>query len=425
MIKKVLNSDVIRNIGMLMTGTLIVQLINFLSTPILSRLYSPADFGVFGTVLSIATIISVSASLKYDQAQVLELNDTNANALFYLSLFLLFITCLGTVIFLFFFDIKELIPTLEINPYWIVPIAFMNGLFSIFQFRLNRQEEYKLFSSSVIVQRVIVITVQLLLGVVIASVVSLLIGQLLGFLLSVVFIFFLSQQIPPHTNINLLTLKSVARKYKQFPLYSAPQNIVNSASQNLPLLLLGYYFGMEVVGSYWFAMKIIQLPVSMVGNSVRQVILKKLTISKTNLEKSYLLLKRATLLLFIISIPIFILFALWGETLFAFVFGNEWALAGETSQWMILWAITMLINPPASSALIVWNKQHLALILNVVFFIFGMLAIAVGGFYGDYIISVAAYSCVGASINIVLIIGTLLAFKARVSNNEQILIKEN
>src|SRR5699024_11633658 len=49
---------------------------------------------------------------------------------------------------------------------------------------------------------------------------------------------------------NNLSLKQLAKKHRDFPLYRAPEELFNTISQNLPILLLTSLFGPASAGFY-------------------------------------------------------------------------------------------------------------------------------------------------------------------------------
>ena len=74
-------SDFIQNVVKLMTGTIIVQLVTFLSQPIITRLYNPHNYGIFATIQAIIILPAYLSSLCYDRAIVVAKNDFESLAL--------------------------------------------------------------------------------------------------------------------------------------------------------------------------------------------------------------------------------------------------------------------------------------------------------------------------------------------------------
>ena len=71
-------SGFVKNVTTLVTGTAIAQFINILSTPLLTRIYSPEEFAVFQIFYSTAAIFSVIATLRYELAIMAPENEEEA-----------------------------------------------------------------------------------------------------------------------------------------------------------------------------------------------------------------------------------------------------------------------------------------------------------------------------------------------------------
>ena len=68
---KVKTSVFFRNIFVVMAGTGIAQIISLRLAPVLSRLFTPSDFGIAGSFEAIASIIAAGVTLEYSQAIML------------------------------------------------------------------------------------------------------------------------------------------------------------------------------------------------------------------------------------------------------------------------------------------------------------------------------------------------------------------
>ena len=79
--KTLLKGNFLRSILVLMTGTASIQLMNFLITPIITRLYSPEALGALGLFTSIIGLIVVVAVFSYPAAIVIVKSDRAAENL--------------------------------------------------------------------------------------------------------------------------------------------------------------------------------------------------------------------------------------------------------------------------------------------------------------------------------------------------------
>ncbi|HIT82789.1 MAG TPA: oligosaccharide flippase family protein, partial [Candidatus Avibacteroides faecavium] len=87
-------SEVLRPILTLGIGAVIAQLIPFVMSFVLARLYTPDDFGELGLFINYAGILLILASARYELAIVRARSDIEANAVAVLSVCLALAFCL-------------------------------------------------------------------------------------------------------------------------------------------------------------------------------------------------------------------------------------------------------------------------------------------------------------------------------------------
>ena len=83
--KAVMASTFFKNILVVMTGSSIAQVISYLLSPVVSRLFSPTDFGLFGSFNAVYLVIGSLVTMDYSQAIMLPKEKRQAMNLFVLS----------------------------------------------------------------------------------------------------------------------------------------------------------------------------------------------------------------------------------------------------------------------------------------------------------------------------------------------------
>lgn len=399
---------ILKNLMVLVSGSASAQLIGVLAAPLLSRLYTPEEFGVLGYILAVAGVISVVASLKYELALVLEKDDNKAQALQKLCLIILVLVTavsgVGLASAPFWIESVNGDTGLARVLPWAIPMIFLTGLFNILNSRLNRERKYKTISTALVAQRLSAVGVQIVLGFCGAAALGLILGNVIG-AASAAGVILMSQKaiLLRRGDTGQNDLRVIARDHYRFAAYSAPQNLLNALSQNLPVYLLGFFYGMETVGAYWFAMRLLQLPATLVGQAVRQLYYKEAADLADNLQELRALFIKTTLLLAgLIAVPVAVIF-LWGPYLFELAFGKQWQLAGEFSRWMILWVGVLFVNSPAVSLFNVFHKQRHFAIYDFLLLTCRLAALLVGGLSWGSVSTIAAYSAVGVVFNVYVV----------------------
>lgn len=414
------NKSFLKNVITLLTGTAFGQLLLVISTPILTRLYSPEDFGLLGLYVSIVSVVVVVMTLKYELAIVLPKNIKEAANVFWLSIFIVItLTLILTLLVLVFREKVSLIlgaPKLS-NWLWFLPLsAFSLGIFNSFNYWSTRQKEFRRISNSKIAQSSGIVAIQLSGGFLKLGMAGLIFGQVFGQILGMITFWKQVWRRDKELLINSFDSKEVskvAKRYLDFPKYNSTQSLLNSISQNAAPLLLGFFFTPVVVGFYTLAMRLIKMPINLISESFRQVYFQRISELYNKGEKLSAELKKATLYLFFIGIIPTILIFFLSPMLFSFFLGEEWRIAGSFASWIVIWLFPGFVNRPAVSTIQILKKQKYLLQYEIALFLVRIVLLALSAYYFDALTAIALYSIVGAFFNTMLIISTILLVKSR------------
>lgn len=412
-------SNFFRHAAVLTSGTAISQLLLVISAPVLSRLYTPDAFGILGVFTALVSWPTVIAGLRYEQAVVLAQDDEEAHNLFVMTLAIITGAALMSAgaVWLAGTHIATLIGAPEITQLlWFLPVSVMAlGYYNAFNYRFTRDKQFSTLATAKVTRSVGTIGAQASGGLMNLAGAGLIAGQIFGQMLGLLQLGWrsypkLRSMVP---KLSLSRMRQLGYVHKGFPLYQAPQSLLNSFSQTLPTLLFGALFGPVVVGWYWFTHRLLKLPSEMIGQSVRQVFFQRASELRNDYKPVYTLFKKTTLALLSIAIfPTIVIVAL-GPQLFALVFGSEWEPAGVYGRWIVMWWIAGFINPPAITMFAVLNIQHRLLIYEVGLFMARAVAIAAGALWGSALWAVALFSLVGMSFNLGLVGYTWLTLRRR------------
>lgn len=128
-----------RGVSVLAGGTAGAQILLLLAAPLLTRLYTPEDYGLLAVHGSLLAIIGVVASLRYELAIPLPEENQEAANVVVLCLLLLVVTSLLTAVLVFFFadPIASLLGVPKLATYfWLLPVGgLIIGAYSAFNYR--------------------------------------------------------------------------------------------------------------------------------------------------------------------------------------------------------------------------------------------------------------------------------------------------
>ena len=343
-------SDFTKNVLILMTGTSIAQAIPIAISPILTRLYTPDDFGIFSLFIGIASIFGSIANGRYELAIMLPQKDEDAINILalgfiinvVLSLVLLFI------IIIFRDNILNLLNNKEISPWlYFIPISvFLIGIFNLLNYFNNRKKQYKDLAKVNIYKSIGMVMVQLGLGFLEAGVIGLISGQIFSQIISNIKLFFNIKKLNLFKDIKRVKIIAVAKIYKDFPRFSMWAILANTLAQHLINILISSFYNIKTLGFYSLAQRILGMPSSLIGASIGQVFFELAIKEKRQTGKLIRILNLTLKKLMIIAIPSFSFLYFIIEDLFAFVFGEEWRIAGKYAKMIIpLFFIRFIISP--------------------------------------------------------------------------------
>ena len=157
MFRKIKNrSEFSNNVITLMTGSTLSYIVPVLVSPVLTRIYTPEDFGLYAIFLAIISIIGSISGGRYELAIMLpENDDDSANIVVLCMLINSFITFLIFVLLFFFDDVILSLLNIEISNLWLYLIPttiFISGCYNILVYFNNRFKDYKNISNTLIIR---------------------------------------------------------------------------------------------------------------------------------------------------------------------------------------------------------------------------------------------------------------------------------
>ena len=393
-----------RRVATLMSGTVLAGAIAAIVVPILTRIYTPEDFGVFALYTSLLGLLSAVVCGRYELAIVLPENDKDAANLLLLSIVICFGVGALILMLVSFFRVSfaHLLSTCELAVWlWFLPLSLVaSGLFKTLNFWSTRRSHFKRLAARQIAQSGITATVQIGAGTLCTSVSAggLIGGSIVGQLAAVGK---LAWQIGSDEgkfikrSLDFSNFRRVAKRYKNFPLFDIWSGLLNTASTMLPMLLLGYFFSPLIVGFFALGYQVISVPVGIVGTSIAQVFFPRANDAKRTGTIDKLTLEIFKRLLGIGFTPILLL-TIVAPDLFALIFGSRWFTAGEYLRWMSVWLLFVFISSPLSNIYSIMEKQREGLIVNCVMFCSRLIVLVMGGIRKDAVFTIAAFGVTGA-----------------------------
>ena len=361
-------SSFLKALTYLLTGAIIGQLIGIFTSPIISRIYTPTEYGVFSQLTSLLTIISLVATLRYDEALLLPKKNSIAKILAHLSIFFSFSLssfAFLIIIFIYYYNqsfIKSLWPEILLLPL----MVFYASVINTANAWRTRENNFSFVAKIQVFRSISSSFLKIIFGVIGFHSFGLLLGLLISDFISIILnkdifnnIFF--------NNIKRLIFKQSrkTKEYIDFPIYGTSQVLISSLWIQLPPLLIGKVYGSSFAGQYAMALLLIQYPIAIMQSALRQVLYPKLTSlynNKLKLFKSTLY--TTSLMYFLYLIPAVIIF-FHGEIIFNFIFGDKWIMAGRISQILVVSSFISVGKTPSILLARIFKKQKEIVFLDI------------------------------------------------------------
>lgn len=341
-----LKSELIRNTSVLITGTILAQLISILLQPFLRRLFSAEAFGTYSVYLSLVGILAVISTLRYDDAIVLPGKDKDSANLLAISIISNFLVCFVALLIIIVFGNRILsfinLPSkFPIAILYLIPLgAFLINTYQCFNYWLIRKKKYKNVSLNKLIRRGSEGIAQVAFALA-KNPKGLIFSDIIGQTTNAGVIVF--QGFKFGFNLKMLSvskLRYVFKKYSDFPKYNLLPAFMSTCSFMLPAIFINKYYTAENAGYYDMAKLVLSIPLALIATSLSNVLLQRIA-EKFNRKQSFLDdLKPLFSIVMLICILEFIVILLFGPVLFRIAFSSVYEISGEISK-ILVWSFAL------------------------------------------------------------------------------------
>lgn len=365
--------DIFKNMGILASGFGVAKIIGLITIPIITRIYSPGDFGILSLFTSVIALLLPLITLRYSFTIPLPNNDGLALNIFILGLFLMSLWCvfLSIIFILFGEGVFGFFNMAEIAAFWWLIIVGLIGatLHELFSYWATRRKIFTPVAKANIWQSSISSLINIALGLLGMKPLGLLIGAVVqkggGIpLLFKSFIIDFKTNIP---SISYKRIKFIARYYRDLPFYRLPSSILLTFSSKIPVFYFAYQFGAEQTGQLGLSLTVVGFPMGLLGKTTANAYYAEIA-KYGNKRKSEILeitrsvVKRLSLLGAVPSIVLLV----GAPLLFNLIFGAEWVQAGKFTSILAIYLFAQFITSPLVNVFTVFNIQQKFLEINIV-----------------------------------------------------------
>jgi len=264
----------------------------------------------------------------------------------------------------------------------------------------NRKKNYRILNISRIVQAIAIPLLSLLFIIQFHWHFGLVLGFILGQFAGLLYLLFSFK----HFDFGLIQLSIVKKylhKYKHFPKYGVISSLIGSISRNSIVIFVKYFFGNVNAGYYTLSTRILNASASLYQSSQAQVFLQQASHLDNASLKVYI--KKIVWFGFLLGIIPVILLLIFGQQIFAFMFGPQWIIAGKMSQFLVLWLFSVAVITPVGVLLDIKQKLRFEAGWNLLFLVLRIVAILLCALLNDLYLMLFLLCVIGVLMNCYLL----------------------
>lgn len=378
-----------RSLAWIGSSTAAAQGIQILSLLALTRLYTAEALGHFAIFLATSTLVSGFVTLRYELAIPLPDEPLRSAQLVILSGIC---ALLGGSLF---YTLLVIQPHLVVHWFrlpektlwvWMLPLsAILTSLTQSFYFFALRQRQFRQIALARLLVALTTASLQVG-GAFFWGTDALILGVLFGQTFQIII---LARCLPPlrYAWRGWQALYALALRYRRFPQFYLWSGLISGINLQVPLLLLSYFFGTAASGYYALAYRILNAPLSLLGQSIGHAYLNATLQERSRIaELTHRLYTKQILL----SMPFGLLFGILGTEIIATIFGSSWQPAGKMTQWMVPLVLLSFVSNTFTELFTLYEKQLLSIILQITLLLQRLLSILIAAWITEDLLTVVA-----------------------------------
>lgn len=389
----------------LVSGNMLAQAIALAAYFVLTRIYSPDDYGLFNIFYSYIEVLIIASTCKYELAVVVADDEREAAAVSRFALRLnTIVSCalLGVVLVLW---LCNALPGNFSQLGWMVllipPMVFFCGTSRVYSFLYNRFHRYRQIALSENVNAGSGALLKIVLGLMGMAPSGLPVGTVLGqAAANINYRLQLRSLALPTTNAE--ECKEAARKHRNFPLYVATKDFVNTFSANLPFLWLALYFNRADIGLFGLALTFTRQPVLLLCGAFERVLYARGAEAVRQRLPLRRMVWRFVLTVNAVAIPACVLLWLIAEPLFSFGFGARWQGCGVYVQALLPWVLLTLTANSLMFVANIFSTQRIEFFFNLAQLLLRVAVLYIGIRMGSFLLAIRMFAAVSVLVSVAL-----------------------
>lgn len=359
--------------------------IQLLQVSILTRHLAPEDFGLMAMAMIVFGFSQAFADMGISGAiiQKQEISESQLSTLYWINIFAGFTVFLVVILLAYpiavFYQEPRLMKILVYVSFSFIIQSFGQQFRILFQKQMNFSLLTKIELTSKIIG-LLTSTTLALYGYGLYSLVWSTLSQ--SVVLSMLLVFYGFKVNRPSLVFRLNDI----RQFLSFGAYQMGEKTINYFSANLDTLLIGKFLGMEAVGFYNLAWRLIMYPLIQINPIINRVafpVYSKLQNNKVALGRYYTISLHC---LSLITVPILAFMFFYANEVVAVVYGCKWETTASLLKILSFVGISKAIGNPGGSIILALGRADICFWWNVFWAIFASMGFAISMYLYDDIL---------------------------------------
>lgn len=406
-IREFVHLPLVKNTLKLSSSSALMMFLPLIVTPILSRLYTPDDYGNWGVFSSTLYILNSFIFLSYENAIVKTTDRREVPNILALCIFICSIILIGTLFtfvvgkwlgIAFFIDFPSIILLLV--------LIGVTALYTLYGNVANFEKQYNAMAIAGIICGLSQAGLRIFLGAVPIVPNGLIVGNVLGLFIALIYLLFAMRQTvfsQDFLQFSSNEIKKVAVRYKKFPLFDAPSRFFEFAVGNLALLILAIFWPKGEIGCFSMVTQFILIPIAIIGSAMGNVFYKEISENAENAEVVSRSTIRAVKITFALSCLPLLFLTCGGDYLFTLFLGDKWTNVGPMALCMCIYSVPVILTEPLLAIFKTLDKQEIRFRFNILNFVISLgLLFIVSNTFDNIYLSLIVYSSSYAIIRFII-----------------------
>lgn len=355
----------------LLKGALIARFISMASIPILSRIYSPTDFGLLAAFTAVLTVAVPFTTLRYALAIPIVRSERAARGVVQLAALSLIATTIAlTAICILTLSLHGTLGGLPPNPtvYALLVLGFLLSgsyeLLSNWSLRLRRYGELAAVAAK---QTFTTALVKIGAGLLFRTPEGLIFGHVSGQAVGLVTLAASLRGGKRRPRLSSSRLRDLGKQLWQFPAFRLPSQFLLALSAQMPVLFVAQHYNLEAAGHFGLAMTVLTVTVSVVATSIGQAFFGEIaSVFRTNRSRMVAVTLGVQARLLVVGGAIALAFYFLAQPVVVFALGSRWALTGTILSSLSPYVFMQITCSPIVKVMDLLRRQYIFLMINLV-----------------------------------------------------------